>query len=702
MSSKPLEQPAALLDQNASRIKAAVSQSPGKLLLRHWDFIAVILLVLITLPVIWISPKTVMVIPHPGMFDEHWDIDTVFRAAHGNWFGRDVAFVYGPIFEWLFSAPSLWDGLSLTAVYASYNTLLLWCTFFFGYFTLRLLIPEQPNWKRFLLLLLLSAFWAPWDGRTSFAIFLFALFLRGWYAVQQRHIKPLWFGAGAAVLCAVAFLYSADTGVYGIAALLLAFAGVAWESRREANVRASYFLALLSFVGLFAVLVFAINALMASTLDFQFWRSSLALVSAHRWNEPSAMGEDETKRFLIPLVASAVIFLVRRFVPANRVEVITGRPGFLLSAFAFAALVMQSGLIRSDPMHIVFAVFGMVLFGAVVLFSFRSRLGSITAAVAVIACSFLFGLPTTTFRPSSARYRLSQLRHPTTECPPSFREFQAVCYPEQFVSTLNLADNYLNQHTNSNGFLLIFPYQYMYGMTSGHMVAGGVLQSFLAAGPYLSQLDIAGMENAGAPSGLYFPDGDLSQHIDGVSNFTRTPDIWFWILRHYEAGPQLFGGVVALQHTSSRSSRILMEVTSIGLVPKTYSIAQPSEAVNLGAPLWPDGADFLRLRLKVSYGIFWRLRKPERLQLEIIRADGSHDLRTFVVEPNVSSEAWFYPWDESGLAEYFGGDESRWRTAPRSAITQLRLITTPFDWVSMQPEAISLEAADAVTIKMNH
>jgi len=635
------------------------------------------------------------------MFDEHWDIDTVFRAAHGNWFGRDVAFVYGPIFEWLFSAPSRWDSLSLSAVYASYNTLLLWCTFIFGYFTLRLLLPEQPNWKRVLLLLLLSAFWAPWDGRTSFAIFLFALFLRGWYAIQQGRIKAAWFGSAVALLCAVAFLYSADTGVYGIAALLLSFAGVVWESRREAHAR-RYFVALISFIGVFAVLVFAINTLMANPLDFQFWRSSLELVSAHRWNEPSAMGASETQRFLGALLAAAVIFIVRRFVPANRTEVIVARPGFLLSSFAFAALVMQSGLIRSDPMHIVFAVFGMVLFGAVVLFSFRSRLASIASAAVFIACSFLFGLATTTFRPYSIRYRLSQLRHPTTECPAAFQEFQQVCYPKQFVSMLDIANSYFNQRSNRNDSILIFPYQYLYGMASGHMVAGGVLQSFLAAGPYLSRLDIAGMTKHEASAGLYFPDGDLSQRIDGVSNFTRTPDIWFWILGHYEAGPQLFPGVVALQRADSRKARIVMEATPIGLVPQTYSITQSSEAVNLGAPLWPDGADFLRLRLKMSYGIFWKLRKPARLQLEILRADGSYDMRPFVIEPNLASDVWFYPWDESELAAYFANDESRWRTAPRSAITQLRLITTPFDWVSVQPEAITIEAADAVKIKMNH
>jgi hypothetical protein len=75
-------------------------------------------------------------------------------------------------------------------------------------------------------------------------------------------------------------------------------------------------------------------------------------------------------------------------------------------------------------------------------------------------------------------------------------------------------------------------------------------------------------------------------------------------------------------------------------------------------------------------------------------------MRAFVIQPNAVSEVWFYPWDESGLANYFDHDQDRWRTTPRSAITQLRLITTPFDWVSQQPEAISIESAEAVKINM--
>src|SRR5271167_1393246 len=256
----------------------ANQSSAWQRLRRHWDFLAVLLLMVASLPVTWLSPRALIVVAHAGMFDDHWVLDTPFKISRGLWFGRDVAFPYGPLFQWLMSAPSRWMGLSMAAIYTSYRTPLLWCTFLFGYLTLRLLLPEQPPWKRFLLLLLLCVFWAPWDGRTAFDILLFALFLRGWYAVRQQKLSPLLFGCGAALLCAAAFLYSADTGVFGIAALLVSLAGVAWEGRRESQPFRRYAAAVLAFTALSVVLILAINAAMSGFLDFRFWRTSLALV----------------------------------------------------------------------------------------------------------------------------------------------------------------------------------------------------------------------------------------------------------------------------------------------------------------------------------------------------------------------------------------------------------------------------------------
>jgi hypothetical protein len=690
----------ALVSNESSSASVSVSRGSAARLVRYWDFLAVLLLIGASMPLAWVSPRTLAVVPHPGTFDDHWVIDAVFKASRGIWFGWDVAFLYGPLGHWLFSAPRL-VGLSLGSIHTSYNTLLLWCSFLFGYATLRLLIPEPPAWKRFLLLILLAVFWAPWDGRTAFGIFLFALFLRGWYAVREQRLNPMAFGCGAALVTAVAFLYSADTGVYGVAAFLIALAGVAWEGRRESQRIRLYVPAVVAFGVVSGVLVFVLNAVMASPLDFGFWKRSLALVAVHRWNEPAPMSQAGAIRLFVPLVIGGVLFLLRWVASADRTGFITARTGFLLGAFAFALLGMQSGLVRSDPNHIVFAVFPMVFFSGAVLFSFRSRMVSTVAVLAAVACSVLLAEPAPVFRPASLRYRLVRLLHPLTICPSGFQEFDRACYPTAFAGMLQTVTGYLQQHSAERDSVVIFPYQYMFGMASGHSVASGVEQTFLSVGPYLSQFDISAMKQAAVPAGLYFPDGDLSISIDNVANFTRTPDVWLWIDRHYRSDQELSPGVFGLLKDDSRAARISVQALPLVVVAQSHPIRERSSAVDLGDPAWPiDGADFLRLRLTVHYGPLWKLRKPERLQLEISRTDGTRDLQAFVVEPNVTSEVWFFPRNPADLARYFDADESRWRSSPHPAITHLRLLLTPLDWVSQQPDSIVIESADAVRMSL--
>src|SRR5271167_665367 len=128
--------------------RSSRAQNPGQLrpvlwLRRHWDLLAVVLLMLGALPTLWLSPRTVIVSPTEiNLIDDSWILDTAFKASRGLWLGRDVAFTYGPLFQWLWSAPSRWMGVSMGAIYDSCVTLPLWCTYLFGYLTLVLLLPE--------------------------------------------------------------------------------------------------------------------------------------------------------------------------------------------------------------------------------------------------------------------------------------------------------------------------------------------------------------------------------------------------------------------------------------------------------------------------------------------------------------------------------------------------------------------------------
>jgi hypothetical protein len=701
------------LDAVASRESSPPPVTSGKFsasrFARHWDFLAVLILFAASLPLAWLSPHSVIAIQHPGSFDDHWVLDATYKVTHHIYFARDVAFLYGPLAHWLMAAPPRIAGFSLGSIYSSYRTLLLWCSILFSYFALRLMIPEQPAWKRFLLLLLLGVFWTSWDGRTALGILCFVAFLRGWYGLRDGRWRPVPFAIACSLMTAFAFWYSADTGVYSVAAFLLSFAGIAWENLRDRQKLREYVVAVATFGACFVVLVFAINVVIAGLLDFRFWRTSLALVSVHRWNEPAAMTEIGALHLLLPFVIGSALFLLRGFAKADRSVVFVARTGFLLSAYIFALLSMQSGLVRSDPNHIIFGVFPMVFFSGVILFSFSSTIISVAAALAAVLASVYLSEPAPIFQPDNIRYRVARMRRPITDCPAGTLEYEQVCFPSDFGATLLSTVGYIDQHSSEHQTVLIFPYQYMFGVAAHRDVAGAVEQSFLANGAYLSRFDIDGMERDNAPVGLFFRDASpremtsatLSFPIDEVSNFTRTPAVWFWIFRHYRADQTLSPGEIGLVRDDARAAKITEQAYPLGLPLKTYDIAEPNTNIDLGAPQWPaSGADFLRLRMTARYSPLWKLRKPEQLQLEITRADGTKSLRTFVIEPGVATDVWFYPWDEADLTRYFDADEAQWRSSNRPAITNLRLVVAPLDWFSQKMSSVTLEAADAVSVHL--
>jgi hypothetical protein len=373
-------------------------------------------------------------------------------------------------------------------------------------------------------------------------------------------------------------------------------------------------------------------------------------------------------------------------------------------------VTLQTALVRSDYWHVEIATFAMMIFAGTILLSFQSRRTTSAAVLLVIAYSMLTSRPPLRrppLRPSSYIRMVQQvLPQLLTQCPAGFREFDRGCFSPEFTTVLQSATSYLDQHSGPQEHIVVFPYQTIFGIASKRSVAGGLMQAYTASGPSLSQLEIAGLGSASAPAGLYLTDSDsrsrpLSRMIDGTYNFTRTPEIWFWMLRHYRVeGRALSAGVFGLLRDDSRATRISLQPQAIGWAAQTFPIRERSSVVDLGAPDWPRGADFLRLRLTVRYGFWWRLRKPDRMQLEITRIDGSSELRSFIAQPNVSTDIWVYPWSAPELANYLDADESNWRTTPRPAITHLRIVVTPLDWVSVTPTAIVLEAAEALRIDM--
>ena len=171
-------------------------------------------------------------------------------------------------------------------------------------------------------------------------------------------------------------------------------------------------------------------------------------------------------RLLEILLAGGVIFLLRRLIRSRTDVSIASSSGFLLSAFLFAMVTMQAGLVRSDAGHIAIATFTMIVFASVILFSFQSRAASVLGVSAAILCSIWFAHPASMFYPSSVRYRYAQLRHPLTACPNDFKEFDRVCFPEELPGLLSAGSDYLQQHSGAADSIVVFPYQTMFGIVS--------------------------------------------------------------------------------------------------------------------------------------------------------------------------------------------------------------------------------------------
>ena len=196
--------------------------------------------------------------------------------------------------------------------------------------------------------------------------------------------------ASPALLCATAFLVAADQGIYVMAALLVTFAAVAIDTRRTTNLRQNILAGDVcsSWRGS-AVLVVVINTIFARPFDFRFWRDSFTQVSAYRWATPFHMSPTGAAHLFGTLIAGAAIFLLRATLGRSGHSAIVQRTGFLLSGFAFALVMMQSGLVRADNGHIVSACFAMVFLAGAILFSFESPNVSMAA---VLVALLVFGL----------------------------------------------------------------------------------------------------------------------------------------------------------------------------------------------------------------------------------------------------------------------------------------------------------------------
>ncbi|MGC2109247.1 MAG: hypothetical protein WA655_06990 [Candidatus Korobacteraceae bacterium] len=379
----------------------------------------------------------------------------------------------------------------------------------------------------------------------------------------------------------------------------------------------------------------------------------------------------------------------------------TRRPEFLLAGFCFAFLMMQSGLVRSDAPHLLIGLYPMIfLCGAILIGEESSHWQSAILLSIVIAGTAALVWSYPKLLPNNVLGQTRDLVRPLRACPAGYRELDRACFTPGTFELLMTVSACVDQKTKADDAIVVFPYEDVFGATSRRTVAGGVMQGYLVGGDYLTNLDLTGLQKAGPPFGLYFPDGIYSAALDGVPSFTRSPGLWFYLMRHYRLEGSLVSGVLGLTRDDGRDQRLTFgedEVTN----PLGAQIAKQTTTLDLGALRWPSaGADFLKFRIRLKYPVWWKMRKPSALSLRTSFADASEKIIQFVAEPNRDSEVWVYPWDEKEMGGYFSDDESRWRGGNRPAITRLQLLVTPLDWISVVPISVKISSVKAVRVAM--
>src|SRR5271165_3106842 len=265
------------------------------------------LLLAACIPPVLLRPRSVTIVPFvPLLLDGSWVVDTGYKAAHGIWLGRDVAFTYGPLYEWLLSAPSRWIGVSTGTIFATANMLPSLVSVLAIFAGLRLLLPEVSPWRRALLLAVM--FWSPPGIRLALCLLAFVIFVRLSDATAARTAGFVLPALGAAILCLACFLVSADAGVYCLAALVLSLAATAVVKARTPGALSGLGRFLAAALVCLAILVVATNTVMSGPLDFSYWKSSLILATSYRWLEPKSITAASTWRLLGVLVLGLVVF----------------------------------------------------------------------------------------------------------------------------------------------------------------------------------------------------------------------------------------------------------------------------------------------------------------------------------------------------------------------------------------------------------
>ena len=665
------------------------------------DLLVVLALIASTVGVCSVDSQAPIRLGSINFLDDSWASDMAFKARQHVWLGREAVFSYGPLYQWLWKWMLPLKPFSLGVVYKSLHLFPYCFSLLLIYLTGVLLLRGQPAWKRLLYVLALGVFASPGDGKSAVPVCALSIFLLLVQGLQDGWMQTAWRAGAACSVVTFAFLFSADSGMYSLATLaIVTLAAVSCGLPDLPKLRRVLRFALLA-VGLLGLSMFVLNTVLARPLDFRFWIGSYEMVSNFRWLLPSPMPGGATLAFLATIALCWLIFLGAWFRRQPNSGKLTQEPVFLLAGFGVSFLCLQTAVVRSDWIHVLWGLFPTVTLAVAVLLGGTTQsaswLRAQTPIFSALGLTTIFGGLVLSHGQGLAALAWSAGAY--SACPPDTYYLDQTCLPAHDFRRLSLVSSAIPTLAAASDPILVYPYENIFGVVARRRVAGGVLQNYAVGGKYLTDRQLEALQQDKPPVGIYSADGYAfwPWPVDGVSNFTRTPEVWLYLQRHYKREAEPEQGVLLLLRDESRQARWRRDERELA-APRAIYRVRPGVPIDLGAlEPWPENADFLKLRLTVRYAIWWKILKPSRLIVEVQLADGSHKVRPVVVQPNQASEIWIYPWRETQLTRYFSANPADWRDpALATPVSRLALRVIPIDWLSVMPSSIRVESVEAV------
>lgn len=668
------------------------------------DFWVTVLLIAAVLVPLLIRHDFPPSIPLTYFLDDSWQSDLVFKAIQHVWVGRDVVFTYGSLYQALSTLVPWQQGFSLGSVYRS-NSLIQFCLgALLIYVTSVCLLRWQPPWRRAFYVLLIAIFWWPGNSKSVFSVCAFSVIT----ILVQRLCDVLsgvtWRAAAASIIVILSFLFSADCGVYSLAALGITIIVALFCSTREPIERKALF----KFGALAGAFIFlaalAVNFFMSGALfDFRFWHDVREVAATYRWAMASSMQDPARTWFVATTAVCVLIFLVAWLWRDPHSPYITRRPLFLQGALLFSVLSLQTGVIRSDWEHVTLGLFTIISLTAAILIGSTNesagRARSYVPGYLALALTAIFTGPLPLL--NSSTLLMADWKHlpKDASCPAGMYFVDQACFKQGDFLKLRSVSSSVQSGVAGSDSIAIFPYENIYGVLARRRIAGGVVQNYVVAGNYLTDRHLAGLAQDKPPLLIYSMDGVATLRLDGLSNFTRTPQIWFYLQQHYKEESEPAPGILLMRRDDLRAAKWSSHAMKL-IGSQQIDTLQEGLPIDLGPlPRWPDHGQFLKLDLTVRYPLWWHLLKPCRLTVDVALADGTHKLAVALAEPNKETEVWIYPGEEAQLRNYFSGNSGDWRgAAPPIPISHIALWLDPIDWLSVKPTGIAIRDVQVVQI----